>query len=141
MAFLSQFSGKTRSFDGHSIVVYVDEGWGSPSESEIDAQTKSALLASGWSDSKPLYFIAFCWRSDGKPYVDLWKFSSNPVDDLSGPLADMGVFCEGNKIETMGVASGNTLVVLGLEDLQRRSQPTIESYLKSRPKLPEGLIR
>ncbi len=61
------------------------------------------------------------------------------MDELSGPLADMGVYQDGKKIATMGVASGNTLAVLGIEELHRRQCKSLNEYLLKRPEIPKEL--
>ncbi|MDH4468483.1 MAG: hypothetical protein QE271_10515 [Bacteriovoracaceae bacterium] len=136
MAFISKFKPIVREYGSCKVIAYVDEGWKNLEEAEINLQILSALSGSGWELKESLYFIAFCWKSNGLPYVDLWRFKLNPVDDHSGPLADMVVFQSTKQVTEMGVASGNTLVVLGLEELHRRKCSSLENYFIQRPELP-----
>ncbi len=71
--------------------------------------------------------------------VDVWQFAENPVDDISGPLVEVQVLRDGELTQERGVASGNTLIVLGLEELHRRMSDSSEEYLINRPSLPKEL--
>jgi hypothetical protein len=84
------------------------------------------------------YLIGFIWSDDGKSkMIDLWMFSSNHVDDRSGPLGDVKVFKNGNICNMDGLVSGNTLIILGYEERLRRQSGSLTNYLKQvPPKLP-----
>ncbi len=139
MAFISKLKPVVRQYGSCQVIPYVDESWDRLDQAEIDLQLSSALQVSGWASEDSLYFIGFCWKSGDRPYIDLWRFKANPVDDHSGPLADMVVCQSGKCVQNMGVASGNTLAVLGLEELHRRDCGSLEKYLLLRPELPLGL--
>jgi len=136
MPFISELKPVVRQYGTCRVIAYVDEGWNSLDQTEINSQISSALQASGWALEESLYFIAFCWKSNDLPYIDLWRFKPNPVDDRSGPLADLAVFQSTKRVTEMGAASGNTLAVLGLEELHRRNSGSLENYLRQRPELP-----
>ena len=62
---------------------------------------------------------------------------NNHVDDYSGPLGEVRVFRNGELSNNLGMASGNTLLVLGYEEKLRRQSKDLKGYLKgSVPKLP-----
>ena len=73
--------------------------------------------------------------------VDLWCFTKNPVDDISGPLVEAQVIRAGEPTLEQGIASGNTLIVLGLEEQQRRASKNLVDYLRSRPQLPADISK
>ncbi|MEK9129929.1 MAG: hypothetical protein AAB526_00810, partial [Patescibacteria group bacterium] len=57
--------------------------------------------------------------------------------DRSGPLGDVRVYREGKLCNKLGLASGNTLIVLGYEERLRRQSKDLKSYLnRSVSKLP-----
>ncbi len=83
------------------------------------------------------YIIAFIWSYNGEKMVDIWKFNNNHVDDRSGPLGDGRVYREGKLNRDVGIASGNTLIVLGYEEKIRRQSKDLKNYLRGpAPKLP-----
>lgn len=122
------------------VIVYVDEGWGASVLSGVEAAVTDAASAAHWSQT-PDYLIAFCWRDSHTPMVDLWCFSKNPVDDISGPIVEAQVLRAGEPTLERGIASGNTLIVLGLEEQRRRATTGLPDYLRSRPLLPPGLLK
>lgn len=142
MAFLrNSFSRGTRKFSAAPLIVYVDEGCEGVEDSHLETALIEAVAASQWNGKETQYFIAFCWATDGTVMVDLWRFTENPVDKVSGPLADLSVFQNGKKQTGFGVASGNTLLILGIEEQHRRRCRTLTAYLKASPRLPKGLIK
>ncbi|MBP9691557.1 hypothetical protein KBD81_05770 [Candidatus Woesebacteria bacterium] len=83
------------------------------------------------------YIICFIWAMEGKKMVDVWKFVDNYVDDRSGPLGDVRVYKEGTISTDAGLASGNTLLVLGYEEKLRRQSKDLKDYLGGPiPRLP-----
>ncbi len=86
------------------------------------------------------YGIVFIWNFDGEKMLDFWKFNTNYVDDRSGPLANVRIYKNFERADELEVASGNTLLVLGIEEKLRRKSKDLPSYLKGpAPKLPSGL--
>lgn len=75
------------------------------------------------------YIIAFIWSLDGEKMIDMWKFNDNHIDDRSGPLGDVRVYREGKLCNDIGLASGNTLLILGYEEKLRRQLKDLKSYL------------
>jgi len=87
------------------------------------------------------YIVAFIWSYNGEKILDLWKFNNNHVDDRSGPLGDAKVYREGKLCNDLGLASGNTLIVLGFEEKLRRQSKDLKSYLTGpAPKLPLEIV-
>lgn len=83
------------------------------------------------------YVILFLWAYEGDKMADVWKFNENHVDDRSGPLGDVRVYRDGKVVTDIGLASGNTLMVLGYEERLRRQSKDLGSYLDGPvPKLP-----
>lgn len=83
------------------------------------------------------YLICFIWALEGEKMVDVWRFNHNYVDDRSGPLSDVTVLREGKPTSDLGLASGNTLLVLGHEEKLRRQSVSLKGYLDGQPpKLP-----
>jgi len=73
------------------------------------------------------------WSFDKDKMIDMWKFSDNEVDDRSGPLAEARVYRNGKRCNKLGLASGNTLLVLGYEEKLRRQSKSTKHYLKGQP--------
>lgn len=87
------------------------------------------------------YIIAFIWSLNGEKMIDIWKFNNNHVDDRSGPLSNVKVYREGKICHNLGLASGNTLIVLGYEERLRRQSKDLKSYLNGPvPKLPLEIV-
>ncbi|MFH1838037.1 MAG: hypothetical protein ABH808_00860 [Candidatus Kuenenbacteria bacterium] len=106
------------------------------SKEQLGKYIKNIILLDKYYDDFA-YIIAFIWSLDREKMIDIWKFNNNHVDDRSGPLSDVRVYKEGKLCNKLGLASGNTLLVLGYEEKTRRQSKDLKSYLKdSRPKLP-----
>jgi len=84
------------------------------------------------------YHIVILWEYDGTTMADVWLFGE-PENWHSGPLADVKVFQDMKPYNGIGVTAGDGLVMLGAEEMHRRSKGTFEEYLKERPQLPEGI--
>lgn len=83
------------------------------------------------------YCVGFIWNFESSKMIDLWKFSFNHVDDYSGPLSEVKVFKNGKPVDNLGMASGNTFLVLGYEEKLRRQSKDLKDYLAGpTPKLP-----
>jgi hypothetical protein len=82
---------------------------------------------------KAHYVIGCIWNYQGDKMVDLWRFNSNFVDDRSGPLSEAKVFRNQRECADLGLASGNTLLVLGMEEKLRRQAPSLKDYLGGEP--------
>lgn len=141
MAFLiSEGQERCLLIGEHRVIYYIDEGWGDPTPLLIQSVLQEALRGAAWTEGVELYVVAFLWRDGLAPMVDLWRFTENPVDKVSGPLADVRIMRKGKIATEVGVASGNTLLVLGLEETHRRRCRTLEEYLSRVLKLPEELV-
>lgn len=83
------------------------------------------------------YIVCFIWSYNVEKMVDVWKFNQNHVDDRSGPLGDVRVYKQGKVCADLGLASGNTLLVLGYEEKLRRQSKDLKGYLDGPvPELP-----
>lgn len=126
--------------NGLQIIVWPDvgakESYRGLSEKQIGEYIKNIILSDkSYKDST--YIIAFIWSLNGEKMVDIWKFNDNHVDDRSGPLGDVKVYREGKLCDNLGLASGNTLLVLGYEEKLRRQSKDLKSYLNGpSPRLP-----
>ena len=125
---------------GRRVLLYVDEGWGRDRVELIERVVLVALMNAKWSSGHELYLIAYLWRDAEATMVDLWRFTENPIDGISGPLADIRVMRDGQLTQEFGAASGNTLLVLGLEEKHRRGCEDLGQYLENRPILPKDMI-
>lgn len=139
MAFYLTGYPRTIRTSAGTVVLYVDEGWGAAKLSEVEGAVHLALASHLPHNLAILYFIAFCWRDSGAPMIDLWTCMKNPVDDISGPLVEVQVMRDGKPTADRGVASGNTLVILGIEEQHRRACTNIDEYLALRPSIPSEL--
>jgi hypothetical protein len=126
--------------DDLQIIVWPDVGakqsYRDFSEKKLGEYIKN-IISSDKYYSDSTYIIAFIWSLDGRKMIDIWKFNNNHVDDRSGPLGDVRVYKEGKLCNDQGLASGNTLMVLGYEEKLRRQSVDLKGYLKGpSPKLP-----
>lgn len=122
------------------IIVWPDadakESFKGFSEKQLEEYIKNIILSDTYYNDAT-YIIAFIWSLRGEKMVDIWKFNDNHVDDRSGPLGDARVYREGKICNNLGLASGNTLIVLGYEERLRRQSKDLKSYLSGPvPQLP-----
>lgn len=122
------------------IIVWPDidakESYKGFSEKQLGEYIRNIILSDKYYDNAT-YIIAFIWSLNGEKMIDMWKFNDNNVDDRSGPLGDVRVYRERKLCDKLGLASGNTLLVLGYEEKLRRQSKDLKSYLKGPvPKLP-----
>ena len=110
------------------------------SKKELGEYIKEIISKDRYYDDAS-YIIIFIWAYEGKKMMDVWKFNDNHVDDRSGPLGDVRVYKDGVVCEDLGLASGNTLLVLGHEEKLRRQSKDLQSYLDGPvPKLPLEIV-
>lgn len=64
--------------------------------------------------------LAYIWNQDSVPYCDMWKINRNRISDDSGFLYDAKIYKRFKQISDMGVASGNTSIVLTAEEILLR---------------------
>lgn len=126
------------------VIVWPDadakESYKGFSEKQLEEYLKNIILSDSYYNDAT-YIIAFIWSFKGEKMADLWKFNNNHVDDRSGPLGNVKVYREGKSCNDLGLASGNTLLVLGYEEKLRRQSKDLESYLDGpAPKLPLEIL-
>ncbi|MDO9399829.1 MAG: hypothetical protein Q7T79_04070 [bacterium] len=127
--------------NGLQIIVWPDadakESYKDFSKQQLREYIKNIILLDKDYYNNATYIIAFIWSLKGEKMIDIWKFNDNHVDDRSGPLSDVKVYREGKFCNNLGLASGNTLIVLGCEEKLRRQSKNLKSYLNGHgPKLP-----
>ena len=128
-------------FSSTTVIVYPDETLGMRLGDKAWISKKACAAAKSCSEkfSNADYAICFAWLDHAQFMADLWTFSGCETWG-SGPLADVTVIREEALDTSSGVGSGNSLVVLGLEETLRRSAGDIRRYLASpRPQLPSYL--
>lgn len=64
--------------------------------------------------------VAYVWNQDKVPYCDMWKVNRNGISDDSGFLYDARIYKDHEIITDMGVASGNSSIVLTAEEMLLR---------------------
>lgn len=130
---------------GKQFIIYPDRDAGKTYAGWNYKQMKE-FLENIFSENKKFfdkfdYCVGFIWNYNGDKMIDLWKFSFNHVDDYSGPLSEVRVFRNGKKCQNLGMASGNTLLVLGYEEKLRRQSKNLKEFLAGPvPNLPLGLL-
>ncbi len=122
--------------DGKQIIVWPDvdakKTYADFTPEALENYVKSVVKKhKGAQDSH--YFIVFLWSWNEQKMMDVWSFRENSVDDRSGPLSEMDVFCNGEFCNDIGIASGNTLLVLGYEEKLRRQSESLQKYLGGQP--------
>ena len=108
-------------------------------------------LLSAWSDNKQVlineisqiitadksyynefeYMICFAWADGPKKMLDVWKYYKNDFDEASGYLSDVKIYEDGKEVTIAGVASGQSLMILGLEENFRRQCANKMDYFKN----------
>lgn len=64
--------------------------------------------------------LAYIWNQGSVPYCDMWKINQNRLSDDSGFLYDARIYKQLDQVMDMGVASGNTSIVLTAEEILLR---------------------
>lgn len=64
--------------------------------------------------------LAYVWNQEDVPYADVWKVSRNDISDDSGFLYDVRVYQDKQITTGMGVASGNSSIVVTAEEMLLR---------------------
>lgn len=64
--------------------------------------------------------IAYVWNQDKTPYSDIWKVNRNDISDDSGFLYDVRIYNNQHQVTDMGVASGNSSIVVTAEEMLLR---------------------
>jgi hypothetical protein len=136
----SFYNNLTYKIGSAQIIVWpdadADQSFGQMSKEEIGIYIQDVIKTEKEWD-KTSYFIVFLWAYNGERMMDIWSFTNNHVDDRSGPLSQVRIYREGMRCEDLGMASGNTLLVLGHEEKMRRQSKSIQDYLDGpTPKFP-----
>ncbi len=96
--------------------------------------------------SKGNYHILFVWNLNGKRMTDVWVHNiANFADADSGPLLDNYVFKDLGLSKDAGIASGDSIIVLGREEELRRQLGAVkvQEYAnreKHMPEFPKGMV-
>lgn len=130
--------------DDLQIIVWPDVDaknvYNSFTKKELGDYVKNIIKKDTYYDDAS-YLIIFIWAYRGDKMMDVWKFTENEVDDRSGPTGDIRIYRDGKICEGLGLASGNTLLVLGHEEKLRRQSKDLKSYLDGPvPKLPLEVV-
>ena len=99
------------------------------------------LYSAHMSLKKCAYHILFCWNLEGHRMTDVWIHAMENWSD-SGPLIECLTFRDLEPCDDAGIASGDSLIVLGREEELRRSLPDLECYIdrsKCMPTFPAGM--
>jgi len=144
MAFFTEHYPRLVETPSAPVIVYADEGWGQAKLNSVELEVRRAVEATveaaNWRVQDVEFLIAFAWRNGDLPMIDLWRFGKNPDDDSSGPLVEARILRDGKITEELGIGSGNTILVLGLEESHRRSTGNLTQFFKERPPLPRHLV-
>lgn len=91
--------------------------------------------------SQGSYHIVFIWNLEGHRMTDVWTHDMKNWSD-SGPLLNCYTFRDLEPCNDAGIASGDSIIVLGREEELRRSVSRLEEYLdrdKYTVQFPEGM--
>ena len=91
--------------------------------------------------SKGDYHILFVWNLEKHRMTDVWIHDMKNWSD-SGPLVECIIFRDLEVSKDAGIASGDSLIVLGREEELRRKVGNLGDYVnreKHVPDFPEGL--
>jgi hypothetical protein len=64
--------------------------------------------------------LAYVWNQGKIPYCDIWKVNRNDISDDSGFLYDVRIYSDHKLVTDMGVASGNSSIVVTAEEMLLR---------------------
>lgn len=122
------------------VIVWVDidakKSFGNISQSELFLYLEKVLGAK-YDKTDTSYLIIYAWTMESNKMLDVWKYTVNTVDVRSGPLVGIKLYKEGEVANDDEIASGNTLVILGQEELCRRGFGSLQEYLElGKPELP-----
>lgn len=90
---------------------------------------------------KGQYHIVFVWNLEKHRMTDVWIHSMENWSD-SGPLIEVQTFRDLKPCDDAGIASGDSIIVLGREEELRRNSRNLEEYLdreNNMPSFPPGL--
>lgn len=110
-------------------------------EAEISAHLDELYGQHRETLDKGSYHILFVWNLEGHRMTDVWTHDMKNWSD-SGPLLECFTFRDLDTCEDAGIASGDSVIVLGREEELRRTLPNLEEYVdrsKHLPVFPEGM--
>jgi len=123
--------------DGKQVIVWPDKeavkAYFGMSYKDIEKYIKEIIYKDEKYFKDSDYLVAFMWRYKKDKMIDIWKFDSNYVDDRSGPLGEVRIYRNQSRCTNLGMASGNTLLVLGYEEKLRRQSKDLQEYLEGPP--------
>lgn len=82
------------------------------------------------------YQILFVWNLNGHRMTDVWIHDMQNWSD-SGPLVSCQTFRDLEVCHDAGIASGDSLIVLGKEEELRRELANIDQYLDREKHFPQ----
>ena len=82
------------------------------------------------------YHILFVWNLEKERMTDVWIHQMENWSD-SGPLISCKTFRGYKECTDAGIASGDSIIVLGREEQLRRNSKDIGTYVERSKKLPE----
>ncbi len=91
--------------------------------------------------NKGNYHILFVWNLKGHRMTDIWIHNMTNWSD-SGPLLECVTFRDLEVCNDAGIASGDSIIVLGREEELRRNVNNLQSYVdreKYTPIFPRGM--
>lgn len=89
---------------------------------------------------KGSYHILFVWNLEKHRMTDVWVYDMKNWSD-SGPLLECHTFRDLEVTDDAGIASGDSVIVLGREEELRRKVGELKQYVdraKHLPTFPEG---
>lgn len=110
-------------------------------EAEITSHLDGLYTKHADELEKGSYHILFVWNLEGHRMTDVWIHDMKNWSD-SGPLLECITFRDLDMCQDAGIASGDSVIVLGREEELRRSLPSLEKYVdrgKYMPEFPDGM--
>ncbi|MBU0570347.1 hypothetical protein KKB40_06270 [Patescibacteria group bacterium] len=87
------------------------------------------------------YHILFVWNLEGSRMTDIWIHDMTNWSD-SGPLIECVTFRDLEVCHDAGIASGDSVIVLGREEELRREVNNLQEYIDRErhvPNFPDGM--
>ena len=110
-------------------------------ETEITAYLDRLYSKHAEALERGSYHILFVWNLEGHRMIDIWIHDMKNWSD-SGPLLECLTFRDLDTCEDAGIASGDSVIVLGREEELRRTLSDLEEYVdraKHVPVFPDGM--
>lgn len=122
-----QFLPLTSKFNYIPIVIYaangdneIEKAFSRDESGCIEKYIDSVLIENATFVNDADMILAYVWNQDNIPNCDIWKINQNHLSDDSGFLYDVRIYKNLDCVTDIGVASGDSLILLAAEEILLR---------------------